>query len=39
MTAASRAQNSMPPGGVVSISLPEIEMNLFGLGYSRSLHG
>ena len=32
MTVASRAQYSMPPGGVVSIGLPEIETNLFGLG-------
>jgi hypothetical protein len=34
MTVASRRQYSVPPGGVVSISAPEIEMTLFGLGSS-----
>ena len=39
MTVASRFQNSIPPGGVVSMSLPVIDTNVFGVGLSRSLHG
>ena len=39
MNADSRAQYSMPSGGIVSIFGPDIETALFGLGLSRSLHG
>ena len=38
MNAERRAQYSRPAGGSVSITLPDMEANLFGLGL-RSLNG
>ena len=39
MNAESRAQYSMPSGGIVDIFGPDMETTLFGLGFSRWLHG
>ena len=39
MNADSRAQYSMPSGGIVVILGPDMETTLFGFGLSRWLHG